>query len=59
MVLKELINLKGVKQKWLAEKVGVSEVSLSNWCSGKSIPTKKHLQKISEVLDVSAKSISF
>lgn len=57
MLLKELIISKGVKQKWLAERVGVSEVALSNWCSGKSIPTKKHLLKLSELLDVPEKSI--
>jgi transcriptional regulator with XRE-family HTH domain len=59
MLLKVLIKQKGFKQKWLAEKVGVSEVALSNWCSGKSIPTQKHLQKLSELLDVPVKSISF
>jgi transcriptional regulator with XRE-family HTH domain len=59
MLLKELIISKGVKQKWLAERVGVSEVALSNWCSGKSIPTQKHLQKLCALLDVPAKSISF
>ncbi|MBP7510233.1 MAG: helix-turn-helix transcriptional regulator [Prolixibacteraceae bacterium] len=57
MLLKELLKSKGLKQKWLANKIGVSEVTVSNWCSGKSVPQKAHLQKISEILEVPVKSI--
>lgn len=52
MLLKELLMSKGLKQKWLAQKIGVSEVTVSNWCSGKNTPSKAHLKKISEVLEV-------
>ncbi|SFD21229.1 DNA-binding transcriptional regulator, XRE-family HTH domain [Algibacter lectus] len=51
-MLKELLRSKGVKQKWLANKIGVSEVSVSNWVKGKSEPTLKNYQKISEVLNI-------
>ncbi len=57
MLLKELLQSKGLKQKWLAGKMGVSEVTMSNWCSGKSVPKKFHLEKLSQVLDVPVKSI--
>jgi transcriptional regulator with XRE-family HTH domain len=57
MLLKELLKSKGLKQNWLANKIGVSEVTVSNWCSGKSVPTKAHLQKISEILEVPVKTI--
>lgn len=57
MLLKELLKSKGLKQKWLANKMGVSEVTVSNWCAGKSIPKKAHLQKLSELLEVPIKSI--
>ena len=57
MLLKELLKSKGLKQKWLANKIGVSEVTVSNWCSGKSVPQKAHLQKISEILEVPVKAI--
>lgn len=57
MLLKELIKSKGIKQKWLANKMGVSEVTVSNWCSDKSIPHKEHLQKLSEILEVPMKSL--
>ena len=57
MLLKELLNSKGLKQKWLAEKIGVSEVTVSNWCAGKSTPKKINLQKLSEILEVPVKTI--
>lgn len=58
MLLKELLNSKGLKQKWLANKMGVSEVTVSSWCAGKSMPRKEHLQKLSELLDVPLKTIA-
>ncbi|MCF8362392.1 MAG: helix-turn-helix transcriptional regulator [Prolixibacteraceae bacterium] len=57
MLLKELLKSKGLKQKWLAGKLGVSEVTVSNWCSAKSTPKKEHMQKLSELLNVPLKSI--
>jgi transcriptional regulator with XRE-family HTH domain len=57
MLLKELLKSKGIKQKWLANKMGVSEVTVSNWCSAKSVPNKEHLKKLSEFLDVPIKAI--
>lgn len=57
MLLKEIMKSKGLKQKWLANKLGVSEVTVSNWCSGKSVPAKSNLQKISVLLDIPVKSI--
>jgi transcriptional regulator with XRE-family HTH domain len=58
MLLKEILKTKGLKQKWLAEKLGVSEVAVSNWCSGKSVPSPNNLERISQILKVSKKSIS-
>ncbi len=57
MPLKELLKSKGIKQKWLADKIGVSEVTVSTWCSEKSIPRKDNLEKISKILNVSKKSL--
>ncbi len=53
MLLKELLKSKGIKQNWLANRMGVSEVTLSNWVKEKSIPSKKHLYKLGELLNVS------
>lgn len=58
MLLKELLISKGLKQKWLANKLGVSEVTVSNWCAGKSEPKKENIQKLSELLDVPVKTIA-
>jgi transcriptional regulator with XRE-family HTH domain len=52
MLLKELLKSKGVKQNWLAQKIGVSEVTMSNWVKEKSTPSKRNLEKLSYVLNV-------
>lgn len=57
-MLKELFKSKGVKQKWLANKIGVSEVSVSNWVKGKSAPSLKNYQKISKILDIPLKELT-
>jgi len=57
MPLKELLKKKGIKQKWLADKIGVSEVTVSTWCSEKSKPRKENLEKMSKILNVPIKSL--
>jgi transcriptional regulator with XRE-family HTH domain len=57
MLLKEIIKSKGVKQKWLAAKLGVSEVTVSNWVKEKSVPSKKNYEKLSELLNVPLKEL--
>ena len=51
-MLKELFKAKGIKQKWFAKKLGVSEVTVSNWVQQKTTPTELHLKKISELVGV-------
>jgi len=51
-MFQKLIRSRGVKQKWLAQQVGVSEVTMSHWMKGKHKPSKKNLQKIAEVLNI-------
>ncbi len=55
MLLKELLKARGIKQKWLAHKIGVSEITISNWVTEKSSPSKKNLEKLSELLKVPLK----
>tara|TARA_B110000240_G_scaffold193812_1_gene240290 strand:- start:1478 stop:1654 length:177 start_codon:yes stop_codon:yes gene_type:complete len=57
-MLKEVFKSKGIKQKFLASKMGVSEVTLSNWVTGKTSPSKKNLEKLSDLLDVSINEIT-
>lgn len=57
-ILKQLIQSKGVKQKWLAQKMGVSEVTISSWVSGKTTPKEEHLKKLCDILEVSPETLS-
>jgi transcriptional regulator with XRE-family HTH domain len=58
MLLKEVFKAKGIKQKWLASKMGVSEVTVSNWAKSKSVPSQKHLEKLSAILGVPLKDLT-
>ena len=57
-MLKEMFESKGVKQKLLASKIRVSEVTISNWVTGKSSPSKKNLEKLGNILDVSINELT-
>lgn len=57
MLLKELLKSKGVKQNWLAQRIGVSEVTMSNWVQSKSSPSKKNLDKLCKILNVNVKEL--
>ena len=57
-MFKELFRSKGIKQKWLAEKMGVSEVTISNWVTEKSSPSKKNIEKLGDLLGVSINELT-
>ncbi len=57
-MLKAVFKSKGIKQKWLAEKMGVSEVTISNWVTEKSSPSKKHIEKLGDLLGVSINELT-
>ncbi len=50
--LKEILEERGIKQKFIADKLGVSVSSVSLWVVGKTQPTISNLKKIAEVLNV-------
>lgn len=50
--IKQAREIKKLTQKQLAEKVGVSEVTISRWESGERIPKATYLSNLSNVLDV-------
>lgn len=56
-VLKEIIKSKGLKQRFVAQKLGVSEVTVSNWVKGKTYPTEEHWVKLSTLLDISLENL--
>jgi len=45
------MQYRGITQKDLAQKMGISEVSLSRIFNGKTQASEAHLLKISEILD--------
>lgn len=51
-MLREMIDRKGLKQRFMAAKLGVSEVTISNWVKGKSHPNEDHLIRLAELLEV-------
>ncbi len=56
-MLKDIIKSKGLKQSYLAQRMGVSVVTMSNWVKEKSTPSKKNLEKLSELLEVPIKDL--
>lgn len=55
--LKDLMSIKGITGKELAEKVDVTPASISNIVQGNSFPKPELLLKISEVLDVDVREL--
>lgn len=55
--LKEILEEKHRTQVWLSEAIGVSVVSVNNWCQNKNEPSLKTLYKIAEVLNVKISEI--
>lgn len=55
--LRYYLNLRGVSQTQLAEHCGVSDPSVSAWCSGKTVPKMKNLEQIAELLNIDVKDL--
>lgn len=51
--IKKIMSERGVTSAWLAEKVGISKVAVSNIVTGKSSPSLDNVIKIADVLNVS------
>lgn len=49
--LKSLAKIKGIKQRELAEKLGVTEVSISRWFKGERQPSIDVVERMVLVLD--------
>lgn len=50
--LKEILEERGIKQKFIADKLGVSVSAVSLWVKGTSQPSIVNLKKLSEILSV-------
>ena len=51
--IKEFMSERNVTSAWLANKVGISKVAVSNIVTGKSSPSLDNIIKIADVLNVS------
>lgn len=43
--------------KWLANEIGLSENTVSRWCSNKQQPSLPHLARMAKVLDVDIRDL--
>ena len=51
--IKEVLESKGVSQKSLSDRLGVSVVTVNFWCNQKSQPSLRTLFDIASALDIS------
>ena len=47
------------KNKWLAEKIGKDESTISQWCTNARQPSVKNLLKIADVLKVDIRDLLY
>lgn len=50
--IKEVLQEKGIKQTWLAEKLGKSFNIVNDYCNNRRQPSLEKLNAISKILDV-------
>jgi transcriptional regulator with XRE-family HTH domain len=50
--LREVLDDKGVKQNWLAQRLNVTDNTVSNWCNNKAQPSLLVLKQIAVLLSV-------
>jgi transcriptional regulator with XRE-family HTH domain len=55
--LKVVLAEKKLTNKWLAEKLGKDQATISKWCTNKSQPTLEMLLKIAETLEVDVREL--
>lgn len=55
--IKVVLVEQGKTGKWLAEKLGKNEATISRWCSNTSQPSLEMLVQIAQVLEVNTKDL--
>lgn len=53
--IKEVLTEKGIKQTWLADKLGKSYNMVNSYCQNRRQPSIEDLFKIAEILNVNPK----
>ncbi|MFH2144395.1 MAG: helix-turn-helix transcriptional regulator [Bacteroidota bacterium] len=55
--IKNVLRERGVKQTWLADKLGITTVIVSMWCNNKSQPSLSKLSKIAKLLNIDMREL--
>jgi putative transcriptional regulator len=55
--IKEILELQGRSQTWLAKQVGKSYVVVTNYCNNKTQPNIQTLRKIAKILDLDVREL--
>lgn len=55
--IKDVLDQKGIKQKWLAEQLGKSYNMVNSYAQNRRQPSLEDLYKIAEILDVEVKEL--
>lgn len=55
--IKEVLETKGIKQVWLAGKLGKSYNMVNSYVQNRTQPSLEDLYRIAEILEVSAKDL--
>ena len=55
--LKEMIKARGLRQKWVADQVGVTDVCLSYWVNNHRQPRGLNMAKLEIVLNCTGRDI--
>jgi putative transcriptional regulator len=57
--LEKILCERGIKQVWLAKKIGKSPAELNRWVKGKRVPAYEHMHIISRVINIPVEDIFF
>lgn len=55
--IKDVLQEKGIKQTWLADKLGKSFNMVNDYCNNRRQPTIEVLYQIAEILSISPKEL--
>lgn len=55
--IKEVLEDKGIKQKWLAEKLGKSYNMVNSYVQNRRQPSLDNLYKVAEILNIEVKDL--
>jgi putative transcriptional regulator len=55
--IKEVLEHKGIKQKWLAEQLGKSYNMVNSYAQNRRQPSLEDLYKIAEILNIDVKEL--